>query len=241
MIFQEPMSSLSPVYTIGNQIMEAILLHQEPDKAKARELAIDSLRMVGIPKPEQCVDEYPHQLSGGMLQRAMIAMALSCRPRVLIADEPTTAIDVTTQTQILDLLRDLQERLGMSVIMITHNLGVIAEMSSRVLVMYLGSIVERAHVKELFVHPKHPYTQALFKSIPVLGDENLVKQRLEAISGAVPDAYNIPSGCPFHPRCPSFMQGICDVTFPEERQIDVEHFVQCHLYDPETQNTNETQ
>jgi peptide/nickel transport system ATP-binding protein len=218
------------VYTVGNQIIEAILLHQEQDRERARELALDAMRLVGIPRPEQRIDEYPHQLSGGMLQRCMIAMALSCRPRVLIADEPTTAIDVTTQAQILQLMRDLQAELGMSIVMITHNLGVIAEMSERVLVMYMGKIVESASVRELFKKPLHPYTRALFKSIPVLGDESHVKQRLEAIAGAVPDAYNIPSGCAFHPRCPEFIPGRCDKVEPVETEPATDHTVLCHLF-----------
>lgn len=230
MVFQEPMSTLSPVYTVGNQIIEAILLHQEQDRDRAREMALDAMRLVGIPRPEQRIDEYPHQLSGGMLQRCMIAMALSCRPRVLIADEPTTAIDVTTQAQILELMRDLQAELGMSIVMITHNLGVIAEMSERVIVMYMGKIVEAASVRELFKKPLHPYTRALFKSIPVLGDESHVKQRLEAIAGAVPDAYNIPTGCAFHPRCPEFIPGRCDKVVPAETEPSPGHTVLCHLF-----------
>ncbi len=199
MIFQEPMTSLNPVYTIGDQIIEAIELHQSLRGRAARELAIEMLRQVGIPAPERRVDEYPHQLSGGMRQRVMIAMALSCNPSLLIADEPTTALDVTIQAQILDLLRSLQEQRHMSVLLITHDLGVVAQVADEVCVMYASRIVERAEVRELFANPLHPYTQGLFRSIPRLGQE---KERLEVIPGNVPNPLHFPSGCKFHPRCP---------------------------------------
>lgn len=227
MIFQEPMSSMSPVYTVGNQIMEAILLHQKVDKQEARQIAVESLRKVEIPKPEQRIEEYPYQLSGGMLQRAMIAMALSCQPAILIADEPTTALDVTTQAQILDLLRQLQSDMGMSIIIITHDLGVIAEMASEVAVMYMGKIVEKAPSRELFTNPLHPYTGALFKSIPHITRE--VVDRLESIKGIVPDVYNIPNGCAFHPRCPLFEKGLCDSDEPGLRELEPEHLVSCFV------------
>jgi len=228
MIFQEPMTSFSPVYTVGNQIIEAILLHQDVSQKEARELAIEMLRKVGISRPEERVDEYPYQLSGGMRQRAMIAMALSCHPKLLIADEPTTALDVTIQAQILDLMRDLQEEFGMSIMMITHNLGVVAEISEDVVVMYLGRIVESAPVDELFHNPLHPYTQALLKSIPKVGKK--AKGRLETIKGVVPDAYNIPPGCSFHQRCPEFKTGLCNRITPDLTETAPGHKVACLLY-----------
>ena len=228
MIFQEPMTSLSPVYTIGNQIIEAILLHQDVDQKQARKQAIEMLARVGIPRPEQRIDEYPYQLSGGMRQRAMIAMALSCHPKLLIADEPTTALDVTIQAQILDLMRDLQREFGMSIMMITHNLGVIAEMAEDVVVMYLGRIVESTSVDDLFHNPMHPYTKALLKSIPKVGRKS--RERLESIKGVVPDAYNIPSGCSFHPRCPQFKRGVCDREIPKLVEVAPGHRVSCLLY-----------
>jgi oligopeptide/dipeptide ABC transporter ATP-binding protein len=198
MIFQEPMTSLNPVYTIGNQIVEAIELHQNVRGREAYARATDMLRQVGIPAPERRVHEYPHQLSGGMRQRAMIAMALSCNPDLLIADEPTTALDVTIQAQILDLLRHLQQERHMSVLLITHDLGVVAQVADDVCVMYASRIVERANVKELFANPLHPYTQGLFKSIPRLGE---TKERLDVIPGNVPNPMHLPAGCKFSPRC----------------------------------------
>ena len=228
MIFQEPMTSLSPVYTIGNQIIEAILLHQDVDQKQARKQAIEMLARVGIPRPEQRIDEYPYQLSGGMRQRAMIAMALSCHPKLLIADEPTTALDVTIQAQILDLMRDLQREFGMSIMMITHNLGVIAEMAEDVVVMYLGRIVESTSIDDLFHNPMHPYTKALLKSIPKVGRKS--RERLESIKGVVPDAYNIPPGCSFHPRCPQFKRGVCDREIPKLVEVAPGHRVSCLLY-----------
>lgn len=227
MIFQEPMASLCPVYTIGDQIMEGILEHQSVDKDDARKLALEMLGKVGIPNPERSIDSYPHQLSGGMRQRAMIAMALACRPRLLIADEPTTALDVTIQAQILDLMQDLQEELGMGIMLITHDLGVIAETADNVVVMYLGRTVESAPVEELFENPRHPYTKALLRSIPRPGMKR--KAKLASIEGTVPDAYNIPPGCPFHPRCPEFHPGKCDRAIPASVQVSADHWVSCIL------------
>lgn len=230
MIFQEPMTSLNPCYTIGNQLMEAILLHQTPDKVVAHKQGVDILRKVGMPNPEHIMDNFPHQLSGGMRQRAMIAMALSCTPDMLIADEPTTALDVTTEAQILDLMRDLQQEIGMSIMFVTHNLGVVAQMCDEVAVMYLGRVVERATVDEIFYDPKHPYTISLLRSIPRLGTKR--KEPLEVIRGSVPDPYSTVSGCPFHPRCPSFIAGTCDVLVPGETSVagSPNHTVRCHLY-----------
>src|SRR3954469_18582828 len=228
MVFQEPMTSFSPVHTVGFQICEAIILHQKVNKKQARERAIEILARVGMPRPRQVIDTYPHQLSGGQRQRAMIAMALSCNPSLLIADEPTTALDVTTQAQILDLMRHLQDELGMAIMFITHDLGVIAEMTKRVVVMYLGKVVEEADVDTLFHAPAHPYTQALLTSVPRLG---VTSGLLQPIEGSVPDPYNIPRGCPFYPRCPSFMAGRCDVVEPEWTMLTPKHHVRCHLYE----------
>ncbi len=228
MVFQEPMTSLSPVHTMGQQIMEAIILHQKVDEDEARRRAIEMLRRVGMPQPESTVDSYPHQLSGGMRQRGMIAMALSCSPSLLIADEPTTALDVTTEAQILQLMRDLQQDLGMAIMFITHDLGVIAEMTSRVVVMYMGKVVEGADVDTLFYDPKHPYTRALLNSIPRLGHDK--SERLESIKGVVPDPYNLPPGCPFHPRCASFMPGVCNVEEVPNFVIEPGHTARCFLY-----------
>jgi peptide/nickel transport system ATP-binding protein len=199
MIFQEPMTSLNPVHTVGEQIIETIRLHRSMSRAEARARALDMLRLVRISSPETRIDDYPHQLSGGMRQRVMIAMALACDPKILIADEPTTALDVTIQAQILDLMRDLRSRTGAAIVLITHDLGVIAELAHRVLVMYAGTIVEEAAVEALFGDPQHPYTLGLLGSIPKLqGDE----ERLVAISGMVPNPYAMPAGCRFSPRCP---------------------------------------
>jgi peptide/nickel transport system ATP-binding protein len=233
MVFQEPMTSLSPVHTIGNQIMEAILLHQEVDRTEARRLAIDMLDRVGMPQPERTIDRYPHQLSGGMRQRAMIAMALSCRPAILIADEPTTALDVTTQAQILALMKELQDELGMSIIFITHDLGVIAQMADYVVVMYLGEVVEMADVQTLFYDPKHPYTRSLLRSIPLLGRKSAqhITSKLMAIRGTVPDPYSIPAGCPFHPRCRNAIRGVCDKKDPPFLELEGGHKVRCVLYE----------
>ena len=201
MIFQEPMSSLNPVYTVGHQIVEAVRLHQKLDKKKARARAIEMLKLVGIPAAEERIDAYPHQMSGGMRQRVMIAMALSCEPKLLIADEPTTALDVTIQAQILDLLKKLQGEMGMSIVLITHDLGVVAEFVEEIIVMYAGKIVERAKTEELFAAPKHPYTRGLLASVPSL-DGNAGKSRLPTIPGVVPDLRHLPVGCRFQDRCP---------------------------------------
>ena len=233
LIFQEPMSSFSPVHTIGNQIMEAILLHQNVGKREARERAIEVLRRVGIPLPEQRLDAYAYQLSGGLRQRAMIAMALSCNPSLLIADEPTTALDVTTQAQILDLMRHLQHDYGMAIMLITHDLGVVAEMADDVVVMYLGRVVEQAPVDEIFYAPKHPYTQALLRSIPHIRSQS--RERLASIAGFVPHPYNRPPGCPFHPRCTAFMPGVCDRREPALQQVGDQHAVSCFLYQSHAQ------
>jgi oligopeptide/dipeptide ABC transporter ATP-binding protein len=228
MIFQEPMTSLSPVYTIGNQVMEAILLHLPVTQKQARERAIELLRRVGIPRPEQRIDAYPFQLSGGMRQRAMIAMALACNPSLLIADEPTTALDVTTQAQILELLRELQRERGMAILLITHDLGVVAEMADDVAVMYLGIVAERGDVDSIFHQPRHPYTRALLRSIPRVGLK--AGQRLSPIAGMVPGPFNRPAGCPFHTRCDSFMPGVCDRVLPLPVSVDSGGDVRCLLY-----------
>ncbi len=229
MVFQEPMTSLSPVHTIGNQIMEAIQLHQGLDKAAARELAIEMLKLVGMPLPDRIVDQYAHQLSGGMRQRAMIAMALSCHPSLLIADEPTTALDVTTEAQILKLMRHLQDELGMAIMYITHNLGVVAQMTENVVVMYMGKVVEQADVDTLFYQPLHPYTQALLQSIPRLGQKTREKRRLASIRGMVPDPYALPQGCTFHPRCSVMIPGVCNVEEPAMLEVAPGHKVRCHV------------
>jgi len=223
MIFQEPMTSLNPVYTCGNQIEEAIILHQKVSKKTAREKAIEMLRLVGIPAPEQRVREYPHQLSGGMRQRVMIAMALSCNPSVLLADEPTTALDVTIQAQILRLLEKLQQELHMAVIIITHDLGVIAEVADRVAVMYAGKIMEYAEVRGIFDTPGHPYTQGLLKSIPKLTE---TRERLMVIPGVVPNPLNFPQGCKFNPRCPLVIPE-CREQEPDLRELAPGHLVRC--------------
>jgi peptide/nickel transport system ATP-binding protein len=228
LVFQEPMTSFSPVHTIGNQILEAIMLHRSVSKKAARAIAIDLLRQVGIPLPEQRVDEYAFQLSGGLRQRAMIAMALSCHPNLLIADEPTTALDVTTQAQILDLMRKLQRELGMAIMLITHDLGVIAEMADHVAVMYLGQVVESAPVDDIFHAPKHPYTQALLQSIPRM--QTTTRQRLASIMGSVPHPYARPSGCPYYPRCASFIAGVCDQSEPALQTVAANHKVSCFLH-----------
>ncbi len=229
MIFQEPMTSLNPVYTVGDQIREAILLHQTKDKDEADRRAVDMLRRVGMPNPPRVAKSYPHQLSGGMRQRAMIAMALSCIPTLLIADEPTTALDVTTEAQILELMRELQSEFGMSIMFITHSMGVVAQLCDEVVVMYLGRVVERASVDDLFYNPKHPYTISLLRSIPRIGVSR--HQPLEVIKGSVPDPYSTVSGCPFHPRCPSFMPGLCDKVMPLETVVEgTGHTARCHLY-----------
>ena len=229
MIFQEPMTSLNPVFTVGNQIQETFKLHQGLSKKESLEKTIEMLRLVNIPTPERCVERYPHELSGGMRQRVVIAMALACKPEILIADEPTTALDVTIQAQILDLMTQLKEELGMAIILITHNLGVIAEMVTRVLVMYAGKIVEEAKTRTLFDHPQHPYTLGLLKSIPRLGDKfRAGKVRLAEIPGVVPSLYDLPPGCKFSTRCPSVMD-ICRQREPELMEIGQDHFSSCWL------------
>ena len=224
MVFQEPMSSLNPILSIGHQITEAILEHEKRSKREARDLAIEMLGRVGIPSPETRFREYPHQLSGGMKQRAVIAMALVCRPQLLIADEPTTALDVTIQAQILDLLGELQREFNMSVLLITHDLGVVAETCDRVAVMYAGKIVEYAPIVELFERPKHPYTHGLFRSLPTLTEK---REALDVIPGAVPSPLDFPTGCRFRTRC-SMAQGICRQE-PALREIMPGHFAACHF------------
>jgi len=224
MIFQEPMTSLNPVFTIGNQIGEAIELHQGLNPRQAEEKAVEMLDLVGIPDPRRRVKEYPHQLSGGMRQRVMIGMALSCNPALLIADEPTTALDVTVQAQILELMLDLQKKINMSILMITHNLGVIAEVANRVIVMYCGKIVESADVHSIFHQPMHPYTRQLLASVPHLGVD---QGRLQEIPGAVPNLYNLPPGCDFHPRCAEAAES-CQRRRPELNAMKPGHWVACH-------------
>ncbi|MCK5735179.1 MAG: ABC transporter ATP-binding protein [Spirochaetaceae bacterium] len=227
MIFQEPMTSLNPVYTIGYQISEAIILHQNLSKSDAKIKAIEMLRAVGIPLPERRVNEFPFQLSGGMRQRAMIAMALSCRPSLLIADEPTTALDVTIQAQVLNLMNKLKEDFDTSVLFITHDMGVIAEMADDIVIMYLGKIVESGPVSELFRNPKHPYTVGLLQSIPSITDEK--KDKLQTIEGNVPSPFNIPEGCGFAPRCSRKMD-ICTTEAPSLKESDNNHKTSCWLY-----------
>ena len=225
MIFQEPMTSLNPVYTVGDQIMESIMLHMDKTAPEARELAINILEKVGIPSPETRVDVYPHQMSGGMKQRVMIAMALVCNPELLIADEPTTALDVTIQAQILDLLVKLQKEFKTAIILITHDLGVIAEMAHRVVVMYASKIVETAEVKELFANPRHPYTVGLFNSIPKIGQED---SRLIPIKGMVPNPLDFPKGCKFNNRCEKVMPK-CKDNEPLLKEVSPGHFAACWL------------
>ena len=227
MIFQEPMTSLNPVYTIGDQIMESIILHQGLDKQEARERAIELLDRVGIPIPHRRVDEYPHQLSGGMRQRAMIAMALSCNPALLIADEPTTALDVTIQAQILDLMQELQDEFETAILLITHDLGIVAEMADTVAVMYLGQIVEQAPKRELFRKHLHPYTEGLLQSIPRF--RSIKRRRLKPISGTVPDSRNLPPGCRFADRCPYRMDKCIET--PPVIALEKKHYVRCWRYE----------
>ncbi|PYE53332.1 ABC transporter ATP-binding protein [Deinococcus yavapaiensis] len=231
MIFQEPMTSLNPVYTVGDQIAEAITLHQGKNRKEAMDMAAGMLELVGIPAPKKRVNEFPHQMSGGMRQRVMIAMALSCNPALLIADEPTTALDVTIQAQILDLMRKLQEEIGMSILFITHNLGVVAEMADRVVVMYGGRVVEEGDVVEIFKAPKHPYTMGLLNSIPrvdhaVLKSTDGKKGRLEAIPGNVPNPLSLPPGCAFAPRC-KFMIDDCNKAVPALEDTGNGHTSRC--------------
>ena len=226
MIFQEPMTSFNPVYKIGDQVSEAIRLHQDFDRDKAWKEAVRMLELVGIPRPGEIINDYPHQLSGGMRQRAMIAMALSCNPKLLIADEPTTALDVTIQAQILELMKDIKERINTAIIFITHDLGVIAEMAQHVVVMYSGKIVENTNVYSLFKEPMHPYTAGLIRSKPILEEE---KEKLEYIAGSVPNPMDMPTGCPYHPRCPEVME-ICSQVMPDLLESKPRHLVRCWLY-----------
>ena len=226
LIFQEPMTSFTPVYTIGDQICEAIRLHQGVNKKEAEKKAAEMLKLVGIPRAADILKEYPHRLSGGMRQRAMIAMALSCNPNLLIADEPTTALDVTIQAQILELMKDLQQKINTAIIFITHDLGVIAEMAQHVLVMYAGKVVEDASIESLFAEPLHPYTVGLINSKPKLHEE---RELLEFIPGAVPNPVEMPEGCPFHPRCPKVMDVCCE-KMPEVTEVKPGHLVRCWLY-----------
>ena len=230
MIFQEPMSALSPVHTVGNQLAEAFMLYDESlTKQDAREKCIDLLRKVGIPSPETLIDAYIFELSGGMRQRVLVAMAICGEPKLLMADEPTTAIDVTIQAKVLDLLRQLHEQNQMSMLFITHNMGIVAELAHEVIVMYLGTVAERGPVVEIFDNPKHPYTQALLESIPGLAVEP--KSTLHAISGSVPDPYQRPPGCPFSNRCPAFMPGICDAALPPLYDLGNQQAARCFLHE----------
>jgi oligopeptide/dipeptide ABC transporter ATP-binding protein len=228
MIFQEPMTSLNPVYTVGAQIVEAIRMHQKKSRSEAREHAIEMLKLVGIPSPASNIDAYPHQLSGGMRQRVMIAMALACKPKLLIADEPTTALDVTIQAQILELLKKLQEQLGMAVVLITHDLGVVAEYARDVVVMYAGRVVERASVKEIFGRPLHPYTKGLLGSIPTpeRTAQRGARTRLPTIEGVVPDLRSLPKGCRFADRC-AFVKDVCREAEPALETAEPDHLVRC--------------
>ena len=258
MIFQEPMSSLTPVYTAGFHIIEAVNLHRflpietvgqtmtknieskrGVSQEEAREISIDMLHRVGIPRPESRVDSFPHQLSGGQRQRVMIAIALSTQPDLLIADEPTTALDVSIEAQILDLMRDLQGTANMAILFITHNMGVIAEMAEEIVVMYMGKEVEYGRTVDLFEDPKHPYTRALLASIPHIGQKR--DQELATIKGMVPNAFNLPTGCVFHPRCPDYMPGKCDRVAPQYGQISENRWVRCLLYDESWPQTTEAQ
>lgn len=230
MIFQQPQTALNPVFKVGDQIAEVLHIHQSMGKQAGRARAIELLKMVGIPEPERRAEAFPHELSGGMAQRVMIAMALACVPDLLIADEPTTALDVTIQAQILGLMKDLREKIGTSIILITHDLGVVAEMAERVAVMYAGRIVEQADVRTLFEQPLHPYTQGLIGSIPVLGK---LKDRLEVIPGSVPNLVNLPPGCQFAPRCKTRLEhnlAICSEVEPQLTELTPGHAVRCWLY-----------
>ena len=231
MIFQEPMTSFSPVLTIARQITDVIMVHQQVSYATARETAIEILTRVGMPEPSQIIDSYPFNLSGGMRQRAMIAMALSCQPALLIADEPTTAVDVTIQALVLKLIKDLQSDYDMSLVIITHDLGVIAELADRVMIMYLGKDVESSSVESLFYNAKHPYTKGLLASIPKLGSGSKRRQkRVTPIPGAVPNVYNMPTGCAFHARCSEMISGLCEREPPASYQVTEEHRVSCFLH-----------
>jgi peptide/nickel transport system ATP-binding protein/oligopeptide transport system ATP-binding protein len=229
MIFQEPMTSLNPVYTIGHQISEMFMIHKKVGKKEGRKLAVETLRQVQMPSPRKRVDEYPHQLSGGMRQRAMIAMAMACNPKILIADEPTTALDVTIQAQILDLMLQLKEDFGAAVLIITHDLGVVAEIAQRIVVMYAGRVVEEGSTRDIFENPKHPYTRGLLRSVPKLGERSSKgRTRLLEISGIVPSLYDLPQGCSFNPRCRHVMD-ICRETPPEFVDLGGIHRMRCYL------------
>lgn len=227
MIFQEPMASFSPVYTIGNHMLEAIRLHRAVNNKEAREIALDMLDRVGISNPSARIDQYPFELSGGMRQRAMIAMALSTNPSLLIADEPTTALDVTIQAQILELFKQLQETFDMGIIFITHDLGVISQVAEEIMVMYLGRVMERGNTKEILKNPQHPYTKGLLKAIPKLS--TLEHGRLEPIPGDIPSPLNRPTGCPFHTRCPVKVAGTCDTALPPRKKAAAHHSYDCIL------------
>jgi len=234
-IFQEPLASFSPVHMVGDQIAENILVHESISVKEARDRVVELLRNVGIPNAEKRYDVYPFQLSGGMRQRAMIALALACNPNLLIADEPTTALDVTTQAQILELFEELKEKYKMSMILITHDLGVVAEMCDDVAVMYLGRVVETTDVDSIFYNPKHPYTQSLLESIPRLGSKG---NRLATIRGMVPHPLNRPKGCQFHPRCPAFMKGVCELAEPGDVTVGEGSIVRCFKYDGKVETTH---
>ncbi len=229
MIFQEPMTSLDPLFNIGNQLSEAVLVHQKMPKKAALDRAAELLDKVRLPQPRDLLEKYPHQLSGGMRQRVMIAMALTGQPKLLIADEPTTALDVTTEAQILELMQNLQAEFNMAILFITHDLGVIAEMAEEVVVMYLGKVVEQTDIQSLFDAPKHPYTEALLGSMPRVGHKQAAPLRV--IEGMVPSPFDIPTGCSFHPRCTRFMPGVCDVVQPELIELDATHKARCLLYE----------
>lgn len=231
MIFQDPMTSLNPIMTVGEQIKEGILLHQDVSGAEATKRAGDMLEVVGI--PAERYDDYPHQFSGGMKQRVVIAIALSCNPEILIADEPTTALDVTIQAQVLQLMENLKEEFNTSMLMITHDLGVVAKVCDHVAIMYAGTVIEQAEKKKLYRTPRHPYTIGLFESIPIVTES---VERLKPIKGLMPDPTNLPTGCVFHPRCPKRMD-ICDQVFPEVTHLDDDHWVRCHLYSDQKEET----
>ncbi len=225
MIFQEPMTSLNPVFTVGKQLMDVILLHRKVSKEEAREIALKALEDVRMQDPELIMKKYPHELSGGMRQRVMIAMALSCNPEILIADEPTTALDVTIQAQILGIIKEMQSKHGMSVIFITHDLGVVAQLCNRVVVMYAGTVVEMASIDTIFKNPVHPYTRGLLESIPKMDKK---QEKLRSIPGMVPNLVSPPPGCRYHPRCERFLKGLCDKEAPKLLEVEKDHFVACH-------------
>ncbi|RTE10654.1 ABC transporter ATP-binding protein [Paenibacillus whitsoniae] len=231
MIFQEPMTAFSPMYTIGNQIMESILIHRTKNKKEAKKIALEMLGKVGISDQEKRFHQYPHEFSGGMRQRAMISMALSCNPELLIADEPTTALDVTIQAQVMELMKGLQKELGMAILLVTHDLGIIAEMCDEVAVMYLGKIVEQSTVSEIFNNPKHPYTKGLLSSMPRLAGNR--HTRLESIEGTVPMAIDMPPMCGFYERCKDRMEGVCNASAVPKTRISDNHMVRCFLYKEE--------